>query len=209
MRKLLLSMMAVLALGVAAHAADLGVAPLYKAQGKPFAAGGSGFYWGGGTSIGVDQANASASGIFATSLVTGNLNAAGGSVDGEMGWISSVQGTWVRIGVTGSYQNIGAGVSNGSIGTAFSSKWGATERFDVNANILQTAINVTGLGSNFTSYFTGFNPALPGNVKAGTPMQYNGFILHEEDMGTTVSCVVSPSCNSSGRSILVAPGVET
>lgn len=199
MRKLFLSTMALLALGVSAYAADLGTAPLVKA---PIASVSSptagGFYWGLGTSVSV--ANSSVSG---TAIIPSDLTADGGTIDGEIGWVGSIQNTWVRLAVDGSYENVTGGVSQAPGASAtWQNRWAVTERADVNAELIQSAVALTGI--NLGSFPTIANPAsaLPAGIKAGTPIQYLGFILREEPIDGTVG-------SATGQTVIIAPGVET
>src|SRR6185437_4756797 len=99
MRKLLLSTMAVLALGVTAHAADLGVAPLYKAPalGGPYPTKGCGTYYG-------VNALASAS---PTQDATPGATAIGGDIGGTFGWTCQTSPTtfWFVEGMA-DFQNL-------------------------------------------------------------------------------------------------------
>jgi hypothetical protein len=198
MRRLLLSTMAALALGVTAHAADLGVAPLVKApvlSSSPYTGG---WYWGLGTSVSV--ANSSVSG---TAIIPSDLTADGGAIDGEIGWVGNIQNTWVRLAVDGSYENITGGVAQAPGASAsWQDRWAVTERADVNMEIIQSAVALTGI--NLGTFPSIANPAaaLPAGVKAGTPIQYLGAILREEAIGGTVG-------TATGQTWLIAPGVET
>ena len=197
MRKFLLASAAILLLVAQAHAADLGVAPLVKARAVNSPVTG-GWYWGLGTSASVANSNVSG-----TAIVPSNLTADGGTIDGEFGWVGTVQNTWVRFAVTGSYENITGGVAqNTGASASWENRWAVTERADVNMEIIQTAVSLTGI--NLGTFPTIANPAaaLPTGVHAGTPIEYLGFILREEPINGTVGSVA-------GQTWLIAPGVET
>lgn len=205
MRRLVLSGIAMLAATVAVHAADLGVAPLYKkGLASPFlTTNGSGFYWGIGTSMGVDQANVSGNNLFATSLVNSSLNATGASVDLEGGYIwgnasAAGIGNWYRVYASGSYQNISAGTASGG-GAAFASRWSAQEGVDVNADVIQIALSAIKLQNPFPS----FTPQLPSNIAvAASPRQYVGVFLNEFGVNGTVGV-------ANGVEVGIAPGIRT
>jgi hypothetical protein len=197
MRKFLLVLAAMVLLAFQAHAADLGVAPLVKAPvlGSPTTGG---FYWGLGTSVGVANSNVSGTGI-----IPSNLTADGGTIDGEIGWVGAVQNTWVRLAIDGSYENITGGMAQGNGASAsWQDRWAITERADVNAEIIQSAVALTGI--NLGTFPSLANPAsaIPAGLKVGTPIQYIGFILREEAIDGTVG-------TATGQTWLIAPGAET
>lgn len=207
MRNFLLSSAALIALSVPAFAADMPV----KAQPTPFLNyNGSGFYWGIGTTSGVDQANVSGNNIFATSLVTSNLDAAGQSVDLEVGYIwgnASIAGIaqWARVYASGSYQNISGGVSVGATPTSgaaalsIASRWSAMEGVDVGADVVSYFLGRTGL----TNPFPSFTPQLPSNIAvAVTPREYFGAFVTEFGISGSFGM-------ASGQTVGVAPGVRT
>jgi len=195
MRKLLLITTAILALGVTAQAADLGVAPLYKAP--PASPVTGGFYWGLGTSVSVANSNVSG-----TAILPSNLTADGGTIDGEIGWVGNIQNTWVRLAVDGSYENVTGGVAQAGASASWQDRWAVTERADVNMEIIQSAVALTGI--NLGTFPTIANPAgaVPSGLKVGTPIQYLGAILREESVSGTIA-------SATGQTWLIAPGVET
>lgn len=179
-----------------AHAADMAVKapPL-----SPFA-GGSGIYWGIGTYGGVAQSNVSGSGILATSLVSSNVTASGGGIDAALGYINGNTSqlgfaNWYRFEAEGSYQNISGGVGSGSV----ASRWGATQEFDVGADVLAYLTSVLGSGINWPTLTP---PALPANVTVGVPKQYIGAIVREFGLDGTIG-------NAHGVTVGIAPGVKT
>lgn len=195
MRRLLLSMLAVLALGVTAHAADLGVAPLYKAPPAAYVSGCAGCYWGVGTSAAVAQSSLSSSSLFATSLANGNLTADGGSVDFEVGWLGKIGNYPAHLAVTGSYQNISGGLG----GASLDSRWAITEHAAFNVELVQMLASATGV--SLPNYFSTIVPVAPPNV-SGIPTQYIGGILREAGLQGKFGSVT-------GETVVIAPGVES
>jgi len=171
---------------------------------------GSGFYWGIGSTSGVDQASVSGNNVFATSLVSSNLTAAGQSVDGEVGYIwgnASIAGVaqWARVYVSGSYQNISGGVSVGATPTSgaaalgFASRWSSMQGVDVGADLVQMLLTRTGL----TNPFPSFTPQLPSNVAvASSPREYFGAFVTEYGIDGKFGA-------ATGQTVGVAPGIRT
>jgi hypothetical protein len=207
MRNLLLSSVALIALVLPAAAADM---PL-KAAPSPFLTySGSGFYWGIGTTSGVDQANVSGNNLFATSLVSSNLDATGQSIDAEVGYIwgnASIAGVaqWARVYASGSYQNISGGVSVGATPTtgaaalSVSSRWSSMQGLDVGADLVSMLLTKTGLSNPFPT----FTPQLPSNVAvAVTPREYFGAFVTEFGISGNFGA-------ATGQTVGVAPGIRT
>ena len=195
-RSLIAGVLFLAATGVAC-AADLGVAPLVKAPVASSPTTG-GFYWGLGTSVSVADGNVSGSALIPT-----NVTADGGTIDGELGWVGAIQNTWVRLAVDGSYENITGGVAElPGASASWQNQWSVTERADINAELIQEAVALTGI--NLGTFPTIANPAsaLPSGLKVGTPIQYIGFILREEPINGTVG-------SATGQTWLIAPGAET
>src|ERR1700685_1734360 len=191
----------------AAMAADMPV----KAQPTPFLTySGSGFYWGIGTTSGVDQANVSGNNIFATSLVSSNLTAAGQSVDGEVGYIwgnASIAGIaqWARVYLSGSYQNISGGASVGATATSgaaavsLASRWSSMQGVDVGADLISMLLTRIGQANPFPT----FTPQLPSNVAvAATPREYFGAFVTEFGIDGKFGA-------ASGQTVGIAPGIRT
>jgi hypothetical protein len=185
------------ALTAAASAADMPV----KAPASPFQTyTGSGFYWGVGTTSGVDQSSVTGT-TFASSLVTSNLTAAGQSLDAEVGYIwgnASIAGfaQWARVGASGSYQNISAGVSTGGNSAWVASRWQATQFFDVGGDLFQRILTAWNIGNVFPS----FTPQLPSNIAvATTPRQYWGVAVSEFGLSGAFGA-------ASGQTVGVAAG---
>jgi len=210
MRNFLLACTALTAIAVGpVFAADMAVkAPPSASPFNTYA--GSGFYWGVGTTSGVDQANVSGNNVFATSLVTSNLDAAGQSVDVEVGYIwgnASIAGVaqWARVYLSGSYQNISGGVSVGATPTSgaaslsIASRWSSMQGLDVGADLVTMLLQKTGL----TNPFPTFTPQLPSNVAvAMTPREYFGAFVTEFGISGNFGM-------ASGQTVGVAPGVRT
>lgn len=184
-----------------AHAADLPA----KAKTSPFVpASAGGWYVGLGTSAGVAQSSVGGNNLFAPSLVGGNLVADGASVDVVGGYIRNGGpfGTWWRLELGASYENISGGTPAGSV----NSRWRLTQEADVGADILQSIFSAVGNAGNLSSTFSSLNsfvPALPSNVTVvGTPRQYIGVVAEEFELGGTFGA-------ASGQMWGFAPGVKT
>jgi hypothetical protein len=194
---------AALLFAVPAYAADMPVkAP---PQNSPFLLyNGSGFYIGLGTTSAVDQASVNGSNLFASSLVDGNLNAAGQSVDLEVGYIwgnASVAGIaqWARVYASGSYQNITGGISVPGNDASVASRWSAMQGIDVGADLVAKILTATNLQVAFPS----FTPQLPSNVAvATTPREYFGAFFDEFGVNGSVGL-------ANGVEVATAPGIRT
>lgn len=149
-----------------AFAADMPVKA--SPQGLFYTPAGSGFYAGIGTEAAIAQSNVSGTNLFATSLVGGNLKAAGGAVKGVVGYITGNQTRWYRLEASVAYQNITGSNDTSSV----ASRWSASQEVDVSVNYLQAVWSAIGnLGVNFPT----FTPVLPSNVAvSATPRQYVG-----------------------------------
>lgn len=170
MRKLMLTVSA-LALGVgAAFAADLPVkAPRVVAP----PVSGYGWYVGIGTEAAVAQSSVSGNNVFATSLVNGNLTAAGGAVGGDVGYIDQLPNGWKwRFEAGVMYQNITGSITTTTGSASVASRWSATQEFDIDFAVVQKISSVVGNLINFPS----FTPSLPANVVVvqATPWEYVG-----------------------------------
>jgi hypothetical protein len=129
MKKLLLA--TTLLFPLAAQAADLTL----KAKSTAYPYASSGCYFGVAVKGGVDQVNASGSALFATSLATGGLNAAGAGVGGDVGCIhyygpqSTIQ--WVGFEASVYYQNVTASAMAAAPGAgvqaSYASRWSADQ----------------------------------------------------------------------------------
>jgi hypothetical protein len=184
---------ALFSLAAPARAADM---PL-KA---PFATlNGSGWYCGVGTQAGVAQANVSGNNLFATSLVGGNLNAAGGAVGGGCGYISNrgPLGSWYQLEADGWYQNISATTGAASV----ASRWSATQEADIGIAAFQAIYSA--LGSGLAISFPTFTPTLPANVAVNTtPRQYVGVKMEEFGLSGNFA-------QAGGATIGWAPGITS
>jgi hypothetical protein len=207
MKKYLLLTTALAALAAPAYAADMPV----KAAPTPFlTVNGSGWYWGVGTTSAVDQANVN-NNVFATSLVSNNLVAAGQSIDLEGGYIwgnASIAGIaqWARVYVSGSFQNISGGVSvaatptTGAASFGVASRWSSMQGVDVGADLVSMLLTRLGIANPFPA----FTPQLPSNVAvAVTPREYFGAFVTEFGISGT------GLATNAGTSVGVAPGVRT
>jgi opacity protein-like surface antigen len=196
MRKLLLATTALVAFTASAFAADLSVAPLYKAPPAQSAfITGSGWYIGFGTDGAVAAANVSGPG-----LQFGNLTASGGAVGSDIGyiWGKCFLSSWCQAELDVRYANIGATNAGGSV----ISRWSVRGEFDVGADVLQTIGSYIPIAS--TNIFPSFDPSglLPANaVKnlSATPRGYVGVV-------GDVSQVVGTFGSAEGQSAVFALG---
>lgn len=155
-------------LSTSAFAADM--MPL-KAPTAINAGGGGGWYIGVGSEAAVAQANVSGTNLFATSLVGGDLKAAGGAIKGVVGYINPKLRFEASIG----YQNITGSDTAGNASVA--SRWSASQEVDVNFSLFQNILTAVG---NIGFAFPSFNPVLPSNITvAAMPRQYVGFGARE------------------------------
>lgn len=134
----------------------------------------SGFYV--GIDLGASVARASVNGsnpLFVNSLVSGNLNAAGGYVGGCVGYIKGAATSWWGIHSCADYQNITASAPNMPISVA--SRWDSTTevRFGGTINPLSLMFNtLSNIGFNGVSFPT-FTPVAPTGLNlALTPRSY-------------------------------------
>lgn len=197
MRKMLPTTVAAIMLAAPAFAADMAVKALPSA---PFT-GGSGWYWGIGTYGGVASSNVNGSGLLVTNLVSSNVNASGGGVDGALGYIHGNTavvgfGNWYRFEAEAAYQNIQGAVGGNSV----ASRWSATQEADIGADILLGITSIIGNGA--INWPTLTPPALPTNIQVGIPKQYVGVILREFGLDGNVGAV-------HGTTVGIAPGVKT
>jgi hypothetical protein len=202
MRKIFLLTTALAALAVPAHAADMALKAIPPV---PFTAAASGFYWGVGTYAGVAQSNVSGTNLFATSLATSNLTADGGGVDVVLGYQHGSTalvgfGNWWRVQAAGEYQNIQGGISVAGNSASVASRWGATQEFDVGADVITYVMSA--LGQNSIVNFPTFTPQLPANIQVGLPKQYFGVELREFGMDGNFG-------QAHGVTVGIAPGIKT
>jgi hypothetical protein len=129
MKRLLFALAAATALSSIACAADMSVKAM-KGNFLVFPYNGSGMYWGIATKAGVEQDSASGS-LLGTSLLTGNVNAAGGGIGGTIGYMHGMGTTWVAYEGTAYYQNITAAApatnSAISVPVSFATRWSAEQ----------------------------------------------------------------------------------
>ncbi len=201
MRKFILAA-ALTVLSVPAMAADMVVKAVPPV---PFTIAASGFYWGVGTYAGVAQSSVNGSNLFATSLVSSNLTADGAGVDVVLGYQHGSTatlgfGNWWRIQSAGEYQNIQGGISVPGNSASVASRWGATQEFDVGADVVTYIMSA--LGQNATINFPTFTPQLPANIQVGIPKQYFGAIVREFGMDGNFGA-------AHGVTVGIAPGIKT
>lgn len=121
MRKLL-CLLALVATPVSA--ADLAVK---KAATVAYPYGGSGCYFGVNAEAGVAKSNESGNALFVSSLATGDLIAAGGSVGGSVGCLKGDAQNWIAVQGNLNYQNITGGINAPGGDFGVSSKWQASQ----------------------------------------------------------------------------------
>lgn len=151
MRKFLLTTAAVL-LASSVYAADA-AKPILKAQPVAYPYDTSGFYFGVNSEAAVAQSNVSGTGgLFATSLVNGNLTAAGGAVGGTVGWIKGgATGIWWAVQGTLDYQNITASAPVTGANVNIVSRWSTTQVVKVGGLNLGTYLPAL-TGVNFPTF---------------------------------------------------------
>lgn len=169
MRKLLLTAIAAL-IAVPAFAADL---PPIITKGPPaYPYDNSGFYFGPNLMAGIQQTSVSGNPLLVTSLVNGNLNAAGGSVGGTIGFTHGNAAFWWAIEDSLDYQNITASATTTTtIPASAVSRWSNETVVRVHGfNPLQYLPN---LGITFPSFPTQF-PVTPAGIAVGAAQLYIG-----------------------------------
>jgi hypothetical protein len=162
-----LAALTALMLSTAAQAADQALplkAPATTRIGYP------GWYLFVGTEAVVAQANVSGNNLFATSLVGGDLKAAGGAVGGGFGYITP---KW-RFETGAHYQNITGSLPG--VTASVASRWSAYQEVDVNFSIFQNILTALNAGISAGGFaFPSFAPVLPSNLTvAAMPRQYAG-----------------------------------
>jgi hypothetical protein len=200
MRKLFLAICAVLFAG-AAVAADLPVPVVGKAPSyNPFI-GSSGFYIGAGTEAAVASSSVNGNVISIPGVTGGTTNAAGGTVDIDVGyiWGACVFNSWCQIEADARYTNIVGDTAVGSI----DSRWSFTQEADIGFDAIQS---LTAVLPQLANIFPTFNATslLPANLAvAATPRGYAGF----KQMEALLQSNVGPSFSS--QTWIYAPGVTT
>lgn len=188
-------------LPVSAIAADMpvkappsfGIYPSYAGQG---------FYFGVATSAGVAQADIKGSSLLGTSLVNGNLTAAGASVGGTVGWMKGNGTTWYAIEATLAYNNITASAPVDGVRVEAFSRWDAEQviKFGGFQQILAALPN---LGIAFPSLPN--LPSPPGfNIAANTSHPYIMAGVREFGMGSAVGLA---NAKTVGIAPLIGAGV--
>jgi hypothetical protein len=202
MRKLLLAstVLAAIAAGPAL-AADM---PL-KAPPPVAAPSGSGWYAGIFTEADVAQSKVSGNNLFASSLVTGDLTATGGSIGGAFGYMGYTASYWYRLQATGAWSNISGTNSVASTATtsassaSVASRWAATFEADVGIEFLQALYSR--LPTLPAISFPTFAPITPPNT-LGVPRQYVGG-------GLKVAGLSGNFGNANGQSVGLYPFISS
>lgn len=192
---------ALAAIATPALAADLGTAPLVKAQQQPFITG-TGYYVGISSEAAV--ANGAVSGLGLPPLTGGGVTATGGKIGFDVGYIKSacIMGTWCQAEFDAKWQNINGSNASGSI----QSNWSVSGEFDVGAGAFTDALAQLGGNLPFPTFGGGTDPTklLPGWVKTtGAPRPYFGGIVEGYGIsGTSIG-------TKSGQTIAFAAGLTT
>ena len=202
MRKLLLLTTTLTALATSALAADM---PLKAPPVSPFINWtGSGYFWGLGTYAGVEQASVNGNSLLVTSLVSSNINASGGGVEGVFGYVhgnTNVVGfaNWYMLEAKGAYQNIQGGIQTAGGSSGFFSRWSATQDACVGADVILAMTSAIGnLGLSWPTW----TPSLPANVQVGIPKQCLGVQVREYGLGGQFG-------GAGGTTTAIAPGLLT
>lgn len=155
--------------GAPAMAADLPVkAPSFSAPAYPYDS--SGFYFGPNLMAGIQQTSVSGNPLLVTSLVNGNLNAAGGSVGGTIGYTKGNAAFWWAVEDSLDYQNITATAAS-VVPASTVSRWSNETVVRVHGfNPLQYLPN---LGITFPSFPTQL-PVVPVGIAVGAAQLYIG-----------------------------------
>src|SRR5580704_8140926 len=188
----------------AAMAADMPV----KAQAvvSPFVNwSGSGWFYGLGTYAGVAQSSVNGNSLLVPALVSSNVTASGGGVEGVVGYVHGNTntlgfGNWYMLEAKGAYQNIQGGVQVPGGDAGFFSRWSATEDACVGADVLASITAVIG-NLGFTNWPT-WSPSLPANVQVGIPKQCIGIQVREFGLGGQFG-------GANGTTVGFAPGPIT
>jgi hypothetical protein len=203
MRRLIVAALAALAFASPALAQSASPPVATKSQVlpvSPFINYTNGFFVGLGPSAGLAASNVSGNIITLPGLTGGALNAAGGAIDVDFGyvWGHCFLNSWCQIEADFSYQNISGGNAVGTV----SSNWILTQEADFGIDILQTVLSyLPGVQNPFPS----FSPTglLPANIAvAATPRGYVGFKQAELLVSGNVGA-------AGGQTWEYAPGVTT
>lgn len=155
--------------------------------------GGSGFYAGVNTMVGAAQSSASASGIFATSLATGNLTAIGGAVGGTVGYTSGGTNLWWAVEGSGDWQNI----TGTTTGASMNTRWQSEQVFKLGGTLAFSWLStISSIGVNFPTFTLPLTPS--GISVAAAPHPYIMAGVKEEGISGTVG-------QAGGTTVLVAP----
>jgi hypothetical protein len=164
----------------------------------------SGWIIGGGTYGGVEQASVNGNSLLLPSLVSSNINASGGGVEGLVGFIHGNTnvlgfGNWYLLEAKAAYQNIQGGTALAGGSSSFWSRWSATQDACVGADVVTALTSVIGnLGISWPTW----TPSLPANVQVGVPKQCLGVQVREFGLGGNFG-------GAGGTTTAVAPGLIT
>jgi opacity protein-like surface antigen len=207
MRKTILAAVALAAFSVPAYAADLSVAPLFKApvsDQELYNWSASGWIIELGTYAGVDNASTNGNTLLVPALISSNVNASGGGVEVGGGYIHGNTnvlgfGNWYLLEAKAAYQNIQGGTSVPGDSSSFWSRWSVTEDACVGADVVTALTSVIGnLGVSWPTW----TPSLPANVQVGIPKQCLGVQVREFGLGGQFG-------GAGGTTTAIAPGLIT
>jgi hypothetical protein len=171
MKRLLLATALLAWVDVSASAADLPVPPT---KAPVFFVDTSGFYWGVEAGAGTQQTSASSS-LFANQLVSGKLEASGGTVGGCVGHIKGNAVHWLGLQGCLDYQNIQSSLAVAGVNVGVATRWSGTMEVRIGGTVdplsmISTAFSGLGIGGITFPTFTPIPPAGV-NVQAG-PRSY-------------------------------------
>jgi hypothetical protein len=195
MRKHFIATVSLLAIATAvpAYAADMAIkAP----PAGPFETyNSSGFYWGIGSTAKLADSSVNGN-LLVSNLATGNVNAAGGTIDFEVGyiWGNAVRtgfANWARVYSDVSYQNITGGVSAPGSSASVVSRWSAQQGIDINADIVNYMLSAVNLKNPFPAFPA---PPIPTNLSvAATAHQYVGLFATEQGLKGNIGAAAGSS----------------
>lgn len=203
MRRLLIAAAVAAAIATPALAADVTPPNLMKGgPSSPFlTTAGAGPFFGVGTSAAIASSNVSGNVISVPGLSGGDVSAAGGTIDVDVGyiWGRCILNTWCQVEVDGKYTNIVGDTAVGSI----SNRWGVTQELDVGADVIQTVLSAFPNFKNPWPTLVDPTSLLPANVAvANTPRGYIGVKNGDYLIGGNVG-------RSGGQTWVDAPGLTT
>ncbi len=205
MRKLLLLTTALTVLAMPAIAADQNP-PVKASPNNEFTTwSGSGWFYGLGSYAGVAQSSVNGSSLLVPSLISSNITASGGGIEGVVGYIHGNTnvlgfGGWRMFEAKVAYQNIQGGVVAPGGGAGFFSRWSSTQDVCVGADVLTYITSI--IGNLGVGSWPTWSPSLSANVQVGIPKQCLGIQVREFGLGGQFG-------GATGTSFGIAPGPIT